>query len=411
MNRKNQKLRFCFVFILFLCVTMDLLADDWPQWRGLNRDGKSNEKGLIKSWSEEGPSILWRIPIGDGFSSISVANGKIFAMWSEGKKEYLYCLDALTGSKIWQYHLGPVFPGGHGDGPRSSPIIDEDIVYAIGGHGHFHAVNIKNGKAVWSHDLVREYGTVIPEWGYSCSPVIDKDYIFAGVGGKENHAFMAFDKNNGKVIWNSQTDPIAFSSPLIVDINRQRQIIFFSESGLHALTPGNGNLLWHYGWTGELNINIATPLFIAPDKIFISCSYEKGAALIKVNSSEKEHSTQTVWKSKVMRNHFSSSVYIDGYIYGFDNAVLKCIVAETGELKWTKRRLGKGSLIYADGKLIVLSDRGKLVLLEPNPDQYIETASFQVLKGRCWTAPSLSDGLLYLRNRNEMVCLNLKDKH
>ena len=393
--------------LLFLfCFRLLAFADDWHQWRGPERDGVSGEKGLMTSWPERGPQILWRIPIGDGFSAVSVALGNVYTMWAEGEDEVLFCLDASTGIKRWQWRVGPVFKEDHGDGARSAPTIENETVYVTGSHGHFHAVHALNGNPLWSHDLVREYGTAIPKWGYSCSPLIEGNSVILDVGGKDGHAFMAFDKNSGRVIWKSYTDTLAYSSPMAFTINGRRQIIFFNESGLHGVSPENGEVFWHYEWEGA--INIATPIFIAPDKIFISCSYGKGAALLQIKNSGGRFSAESVWTNERMRNHFNSSVLVDNYLFGFDDAVLKCIRADTGEEKWFKRRLGKGSLIYADGQFIVLSERGKLILIEANPDEYAETASFQILKGRCWTPPSFSDGRLFLRNREEIVCLNMK---
>lgn len=398
-----------YLLLLFLfCFSMETSADDWPQWRGPNRNGVSGEKGLITTWPEQGPQILWRISIGDGFSAISIAHGSVYTIWAEGEDEYLHCLDASTGNKRWQFRVGPVFREDHGDGPRSAPTIENDMVYVTGSQGHFHAVHAIKGNPLWSHDLVREYGTVIPKWGYSCSPLIEGNSVILDVGGEDGYAFMAFDKTNGRAIWNSHTDKLAYSSPMAFTINGRRQIIFFNESGLHAVSPENGEVFWHYEWEG--GINIATPIFIAPANIFISCSYGKGAVLLKITDREGRCSVDPVWTNERMRNHFNSSVLVGNYLYGFDDAVLKCIAADTGEEKWFKRRLGKGSLIYADGQFIVLSERGRLILLEANPDEYKETASFQILKGRCWTPPSFAFGRLFLRNREEIVCLSLMSR-
>ncbi len=264
-----------------------------------------------------------------------------------------------------------------------------------------------SGKTLWSRDLVKEYGTMIPRWGYSGTPIIYEDKIFVEVGGKADHAFMAFHKKNGREIWKSQTDTLAYSSPMILDIYNQKQAVFFSRRGLVSLKPDNGDKLWQYVW--DKSANIAMPVFIAPNKIFISSSYERGSAFVKINFKDKEFSSETLWKSGVMKNHINSSVLAGEHLYGFDDAVLRCVAAETGELKWSKRRLGRGSLIYADGKLIVLGEKGKLLLLEANPEKYVELAASKLLKGRCWTPPTLADGKLYLRNRSEIVCVNLKD--
>lgn len=394
----------CLLFCMFM--TVNSRADDWPQWRGTNGDGISKETGLVKSWSTQGPEILWRIPVGEGFSAMSVKNDKVYTMWTENNEEYICCVDGSNGKILWKSRVDTMFKEKHwSNGPRTTPVVDNDFVYGISASGKLCAVHVKTGKPAWSHNLVQEYGTIVPQWGYTSTPLLYKNLVIVDAGGKENYAFIAFNRHNGTIAWNAQTDTVTYSSPLAVKINNQQQLVFFNRSGLHGISPKDGKQLWHYDWRAA---NIPSPVFVAPDKIFVSCSYKKGAALVKIENNGGNNETSTIWSDDVMKNHMSSSLLVDDHIYGFDDATLKCIVATTGEQKWTKRRLGKGSFIYADGQLIVLSERGKLVLIEANPEKCVETASFQILKGRCWTPPALSNGKLYLRNKEEMVCVNMK---
>ncbi len=381
--------------------------NDWPQWRGPNRDGISTEKGILKNWPENGPDVIWRVPVGDGYSSISIANGKLFTMWDEGNSAFLVCLNASNGKEMWRYKVGRNYVDDQGGGPRACPTIDGNLIYAVGAKGNLHAVNVENGTVVWSHDLVKEYGSRIPRWGYSSSPLVEGNKLLVEVGGKAGHAFVAFNKKNGALIWASQTDKPGYSSPLAITVNGTRQILFFCAGGLFSVSPEDGKLFWQYPWTTEYDANIAIPIFIAPDKVFISTNYGVGAAVVQIEENNGKFSAETVWKHRKMKNHFNTSVLHENYIYGFDNRILKCIDAKTGEDKWKTRGFQKGSLLFVDGHLIVLGERGRLALVEANPSEYKEKASVQILNGKCWTMPTVTGGRLYLRNQKEMLCLDV----
>ena len=214
---------------------------------------------------------------------------------------------------------------------------------------------------------------------------------------------MAFQKKNGSVVWKTHTDKQGYSTPIGVTVNGVRQILVFTGTTLVSVSP-QGNVLWKYPWRTSYDANIASPIFVAPDKVFISSSYDVGAALLQIKGNE----VQEIWKSRIMKNHFNSSIVDGNNLYGFDDATLKCIDVLTGAEKWKQSGFGKGSLILADGHLIVLSERGKLALVEATPTAYKEVASFQALDGKCWTMPTLANGKLYLRNQKSLVSLDLK---
>jgi outer membrane protein assembly factor BamB len=390
---------------------------DWPQWRGPNRDGISSEKGIAKNWRENGTEILWRISAGDGYSSSAVANGNLFTMWDEGDSQFLFCLDALSGKELWRYRVGDSFPEGYGNGPRSTPIVGKANVYAISAQGLLHAVNVTNGRVLWTHDLGADYGSRLPEHGYSSSPLLDGEKLLVEVGGKEDYAFVAFNKHTGDLMWHSQTDMPAYSSPIAVTINETRQIVFLSAKGLFSLSPDDGSLFWHYDWeqrcaaTG-IPTNLNTPIFIAPDKIFISCGYGTvtGSVVVQVREVKKQFVAESLWESSKLKNLVNSSVCFQNNIYGFDMGIFKCFDALTGQERWKARGFQRGSLIAADGHLVVLGERGKLALVEATPEEFREVASVQILSGKCWTSPTLANGKLYLRNQKEMLCLDIKMK-
>ncbi len=420
MSKKSRTAKFLLICITCLSaliiVTNEILqgfnsmpaqTNDWPQWRGPNRDGISSETDILKSWPENGPNVVWRIAVGYGYSSIAISNGKLYTMWSEGDDEVLFCLIASTGKEVWRYKIGRRFRNDQGDGPRSCPTVDGQVVYAAGAYGDLHAVDVESGKRGWSRSLVMEYGSRTPRWGYSSSPLVEGDMLLVQVGGRPNFGFMAFNKKTGDVIWSSQTDRPAYSSPLAITVNGTRQVLFFSASGLHSVASENGELLWDYPWKTSYNANIAIPIFISPDKVFISTNYGVGAAVIQIKGKSGKLDVETVWRNKKMKNHFNTSVLHDNHLFGFDNAIFKCIDAATGEEKWKTRGFQKGSLLFVDGHLIVLGERGRLALVEVDPSEYKEKASAQILKGKCWTMPTLAGGKLYLRNQKEMLCLDV----
>ena len=379
---------------------------EWAQWRGPNRDGISSETGFLKSWSPEGPKVLWHIPLGDGYSGISIAQGKVYTMFAEGDDEFVICLNASDGKEIWRFRSGTKFTEQRGDGPRSMPTVHGDSVFALGAEGKLYALDAHDGTKLWSHNFVEEFDSKIPTWGFSSSPLIEGDLVLVEAGGRDERAIVAFNKKSGDVVWATHTDEVGYSSPIPIDFAGVRQIIFLTSKTLLSVAPENGQIYWKYPWPE--GINIATPIFIPDDKIFISASYDKGAVLLRMTADGDGIGIEEVWKSRVMKNHFNSSVLQGDYLYGFDNAILTCIEVDTGEEQWRHRGFGKGSLLLADGYLIILGEGGKLALVEANPTEYKEKARFQLFDDKCWTVPTLAGGKLYLRNQKEMVCLDLR---
>ena len=402
---------------LFAAAALALLAlppwadpvqgEDWPQWRGPNRDGISRETGLLSQWPEEGPPVVWRVPGGEGFSSVSVAGGRAFTMAASGEDEFALCLDAATGKQLWKRRLGEKFTEGHGNGPRSTPTVEGDRVFILGSRGMLTALNAGNGETVWASDLREVLGSGLPPWGFAASPLVEGELLIIQGGKGGFHCIAAFDKLTGAVAWTSHKDGGDYSSPIAVTARGARQVLSLTEHALVSLAPASGELNWSYPF--KENLNIATPLLVPPDQVFISAAYDKGAALVEMTGEPGSLGVEEVWFRREMKNLFSSSVLHDGHIYGFDNAILKCISAATGETRWRQRGFSNGSLILADGHLIVLGGEGELALVEAVPDSCRRKAGFQVVTGKCWTAPALADGRLLLRNQEEIVCLDLSD--
>jgi len=384
-------------------------AGEWPQFLGPRRNGISVETGLAKSWTATGPKVLWRIPLGDGYSSVAIAKGRVYTLFSKGDDELVICLDANSGKEIWRLRSDSTFKDTNGNGPRSTPAIHGDVVYALGARGKLHALNAKNGKSLWSRDLKKEFNSVGPsDGGYASSPLVEGDMLLIEAGGAGGNAFVAFNKKSGQVIWKAESDSAGFSSPVAYTINDQRQIIFFSGAGAVSVAPENGKTFWRLPWKTSYNVNAALPLFVPPDKVFISSGYDVGATLLRLKNENGNMAFEEIWKNKSMQNIFPTSILQGNYLYGFDRGTLKCMEINTAEEKWKQRGFGVGSLIYADGHLLVLSDKGKLVLIEATPNEYKEKAGAEILEGRCISVPALAAGKLYLRNTKELVCLDLR---
>ncbi|MEA2560428.1 MAG: outer membrane protein assembly factor BamB [Acidobacteriota bacterium] len=379
-------------------------AADWPQFRGPNRDGISPEPAVLKSWPANGPKVLWKVPIGEGYAQVVSSKGRLFTFSGQGSDEIAAALDAATGKQIWRVRIDSKYEDGQGNGPRSTPTVDGDLVYVLSPRGKLAALKTANGQVAWQHDLRTEYGANPPGWGISTSPLVEGNLLVVNVGGSGNKSIIAFDKTNGKPVWTSQSDGAGYSAPIAITVRGVRQVIVFTADGIVSVSPEDGRLFWRTSWKTEYDVNAATPIFFPPDKLFVSSGYGTGSALLQINRTN----VAEVWRSRGMKNQFSSSVLHNGILYGFDDSTFKAIDAATGNERWKQRGFGHGSLILAGGHLIVLSDRGKLALVEATPEEYRELGNAQVLEGKCWTSPSLADGRLYVRNEEQLIAFDWK---
>lgn len=380
-------------------------AHDWPQIRGPQRDGHSPETGIAAAWPEGGPPLAWRRPLGSGFSGVSVAGGGLFTMAAYDGKEYALRLDPATGEEVWRTAFGEVFPSEFGDGPRSTPTVDGDRVYVLSARGRLAALAADDGRPVWQVELTEAFDAEMPRFGYAASALIEGDLLLVEAGGAEGKAFAALDKTTGERRWTALDGPAAYSSPVVATFGGVRQIVFFRRSSpeIVSLLP-DGEVYWTH--TGLPTV-IAMPLVVPPDGIFVSATHDAVGFLLRVGVEDGRPRLEEAWRTQKMKNHFNTSLAVDGTIYGFDNAILKSLDATTGEPGWARRGFGKGSLIAADGHLIVLSDVGLVALVEANPEEYVEKGRFQATTGRAWTAPTLAGGRLYVRDLDEIASFDL----
>jgi outer membrane protein assembly factor BamB len=385
----------------------DWQTADWPQWRGERRDGVSDERGLLASWPEGGPKELWRRSLGEGFSAISVVDGVLYTQYVSGEDALLVALAAKDGKRLWQLRTGKRFSDSYGNGPRATPTVDAGVVFALDSGGGLVAANAKDGRELWRHDLVAKYGARPPRWGLASSPLVEGGRVIVHAGGEGGRSVLAFDRTDGRLVWSSRDEKPGYAAPIAIDAAGQRQLILFAGDRLVSLDPNSGSTLWEWTWKTDWGVNASTPIWIAPDRLFLSSGYSKGATMLRLLERDGVAAVEEIWRNREMRNKFSSSVLYDGMLFGFDDSSLKCVDPNTGETAWRQRGLGHGSLLAVDGKLLLLSDRGRLVLAAASADGYAEFGSTQLFETKTWTVPTLAGGRLYVRDEKEIVALDL----
>lgn len=399
--------------LFLLCATGVVLAQsannaNWPQWRGPNRDGISKETGLLKQWPAEGPPLAWKAAgAGRGFSSFSVANGKLITMGLRGDREFVVAFDVATGREAWATPHGNAFRNDRGDGPRGTPTVDGDRLYALGGNGDLSAFEVRTGKLLWSKNILKEFGGQQITWGISESPLVLGNKLLVNPGGP-GASIVALNKTDGSLIWKSQSDKAGYSSAIPVEVNGGTQVVFFTHQRAVGLDLKDGKLLWEYARAANNVANAATPI-ARGNRVFISSDYGTGGGVVEI---KPDGSAQEVWFTKDMRNHHSSSVLIGDHLYGFSSAILTAVKFDTGEIAWRDRSVGKGSLVYADGRLYCFSERGVIGLVEATPTGYVERGRFKIEPGELetWTHPVVAGGRLYLRDQDTIYAYDVRQK-
>jgi len=389
-------------------------TNDWPKWRGPDQNGISTETGWIGEWPADGPITVWSKKVGIGFSSMTISKGKLYTMGNSAKNpkednqmDQVFCLDPKTGGQVWK-HTYPckLTPKYYMGGPSATPTIDGGKVYTFSKEGHVFCLDAETGSVVWRKDVQKEEGLKPPKWGFAGSVLIQGDLAIINAG----PSGIALKKETGDVVWKSEGGIAGYSTPLPFKAGGNEGIAFYSAQNLLAVAPATGKVLWRQPWKTSYDVNASEPIFV-DDKVFISTGYKTGSALFTVG---KEGLTQ-IWRNKKnMSNQCNSCVYWKGYFYGFNGdvggkGVLNCVELKTGEVMWTITKLGTGSLMMADGKLIVLGEKGMLLVANASPKEFDEIGRDRIIKGLCWTVPVLSGGLIYARcAEGDLVCVNLK---
>jgi outer membrane protein assembly factor BamB len=390
----------------------------WPQWRGPHRDGRAAAGPFRTDWDNNPPKVLWSSPCGGGFSSLAVVGGRVYTQDRQDGGERVFCLDAESGKLLWEHRYAAdysVMDQGYAAGPRATPTVEGNRVYAVGAVGKFVCLEPHPGgppRVVWERDLKAEFPGSVPQWGVACSPLIEGDLVIVQPGGR-NGAVVAFDKATGEPRWTAGTNPPGYSSPVAATVGGVRVVYAFTGDALLCVRAADGTVLDSFSWPTRFSGNIATPV-VVDDYVFISSAYSMGCALLRVVPHGDRVRLERVYdlrRRPPMLSHHGTVVYRDGFVYGFsgEEGRFKCVNLRTGKAKddWEVERLDKGSVILADRHLIVLTQSGTLALVEATPEEFREVGRVpKALNGRNnWALPVLADGRLFLRDDENVLCL------
>jgi outer membrane protein assembly factor BamB len=379
----------------------------WTDFRGPDRDGQYREMEILTQWSG-GLEELWRQRVGGGYASFVIADGKAYTIEQRRDQEVVAAYEMKTGRELWTNSWEAHFqePMG-GNGPRATPTWNEGMIYAQGAEGELRCLEADTGKVLWAKNILRENQAENRNWAMAASPLVVDDMVVALPGGRSGNSVVAYDKRTGVPIWQALSDKQAYTSPMLVILGGQRQLLIVTAERVVGLTVKEGSLLWDYPWTTGYDVNAAQPLVVDPNRFYISAGYGHGAALVEVTRQDNRFTARTVWETHRMKNKFSGAVLYEGYIYGLDEAILACIEVETGELMWKGGRYGYGQLLLASGHLVIVTEKGDLVLVKATPENHQELARFSAITGKTWNNPAISGGHLLVRNTREMACFRI----
>jgi outer membrane protein assembly factor BamB len=395
-------------------------AIDWPQWRGPNQDAISSEKGLLQDWPAGGPKLIWDVTgTGNGYSTVATAGDRVFTAGEVGGQTSVICLNAKDGSQAWVEPIGKTGNVGccNAGGPRSTPTIDTTtgLVFALSQHGEVAALNLKDGKETWKKDLVREFGGMIPTWGYSTAPALSGDNVLF-TAGSEKGTVVALDKKSGKLVWqsaeltDSQAGDSYYSSPVIATIEGVKQCIQLTSKSLAGINLADGKLLWRASRPGKTAV-IPTPVVFG-NLVYVTSGYGTGCSCFELKKNGAKFEATELWNNKQMVNHHGGVIRIGPNVYGHsDSKGWTCQDIRTGNVLWQEKTFGKGSIAYADNRFILRTeDKGSLALIEASPAGYKEHGRFEQpsrSNEKAWPHPVVSNGRLYIRDEDHLLCFDL----
>jgi outer membrane protein assembly factor BamB len=406
--------RICLILVLLCVAVVDTQAQgDWLQWGGPNRDFTTTTKGLAATWPATGPEQLWSRPLGAGHSAILASGNTLYTMYSQGEQEIVIALAADTGKPIWEHKYDAPTAGldlEYGAGPHATPLVVGDLLYSVGATGKLFALNKNNGKVVWEHDLWKEYGGTRMDRGYSCSPLAYKNTIILALGG-QGQTLIAFNQKDGNVVWKNQTLDMSPSSPMLINVDGQDQLVMFLGKVVAGLEPNNGNLLWSHPHVTEWGLNITMPVWGKDNLLFISSAYSGGSRVLKLTQKDGKTTAQELWFHRRLRIHHGNAIRIGDYVYGssgdFGPAFFAAVNVKTGEMLYQDRSFPKTTFLLANGKFIMLDEDGNLALATASPEGLKVISKASIMKNLAWTVPTLVGTKLYLRDRRTIAAFDL----
>jgi outer membrane protein assembly factor BamB len=378
----------------------------WTAFRGPRGDGVYDETPIVTNWPKAGLRLVWRQPIGGGYSSFAIAEGLAFTLEQRRDEEAATAYDLETGAETWKVSWKGRFKEYYSEeGPRTTPAYSHGKVYVLGALGELRCLEAATGKAVWFRNFVTDYGARVPSYGFCASPFIlgEKLILVTGAGG--GRSVICVDKENGKPIWSALDDRMSYATSILATLADMRQLVVCGETRTMGLAIDDGKLLWDYPWRLERGPSpIAQPVVLGPNRFLLSAGYFTGCAAVEVLRTPSGFAANTLWQNKNLKNKFTSSVLYEGFVYGLDEDVLVCLDPTTGKRKWREGRYGFGQMLLAAGHLIVLCGNGDLALVKASPEQRIELARFRALNGKTWNHLAVAGGKLLARNAVEMAC-------
>ncbi len=385
--------------------------DDWPQFRGPTRLGVVSNVKIRQDWNENPPKLLWKHPVGKGWSSFAVVGNLAFTQEQRGADEVVVCYDVHTGEQVW-VHADRVRYSNTmgGDGPRATPTVFDSRLYAMGGTGILNCLDPRTGEVLWTHDVVADAGSSIAHFGMSTSPFIYDNLVVVNAGGDNNRGVIAYNRTDGEIVWAHGDRKAGYASPVLATFDGVRQLLIFGALGLAGHDAQTGEELWWFPWENETDNNCVDPIVLDDGTIFLSTGYSKGTALLDVRRTAGKWAAEPVrWKTTTrFKAKINGPVVKDGYIYGLDEGILCCFDPAGGEQKWKRGRYGYGQVLLVDDVILVSTETGEVALVEANPERYREIARFKAIEGKTWNHPALCRGLLLIRNDEEAACFDLR---
>jgi len=382
---------------------------DYPQFLGPNRDARINHPLLETNWAKNPPTKLWKQPIGAGWSSYAIVDNLAITQEQRGSNELIVAYNIHSGNVVWAHSDKSRFENALGGiGPRATPTIsDQGKVFSLGAKGILNCLDFKTGRMIWQRDIQTDNDTQGLQWGRSSSPLIVNDLVVVNPGGINNRSLVAYDQSSGKIRWTSGNYNASYVSPALMDFLEKKQIIIINQKYVTAHDPVDGTLLWQEEFSSQ-GPHCSQPVAIDNDSLFVSSGYGVGSRLFSLSvTDDGKFSSKTVWKSKGLKAKFTTVVLYKGFLYGLDDGILVCLDPTTGKRKWKKGRYGHGQLILVKNILLIISEQGRIALVEPNPTSFHEIAGFDALSGKTWNTPALSGNILLVRNHKEAAAYRL----
>ena len=392
-----------------------VFAGDWPQWGGPSRDFKVVATGLADRWGEKGPKRLWSRELGEGYSSIVARGGKLFTMYRNGDQDVIVSLHADTGKTFWQHtYDAPTYDDDQrldfGKGPNASPLLVGSRLLTVGFTSILHCVSVGSGQPIWSHDLIKKFGGKIQEFGYSASPLEYQGNVIVLVGGKQ-HGVMAFNPEDGSVVWGSDPHDISYASPIIINVDGQDQIVFMSSTEVIGLDAANGKTLWRHPCANQYKNNATDPLWGDDNLLWVATQMDGGTRVLKLSQRDGKTGVEQVWFDKKIKIFHWNAVRVGDYVYasiGNNTTLFVAVDIRTGKIAWRKRGFHKAQCVYVgNNKLIFLDESGKLVLAKVSPEGIEIVSTFELTEKVSWTVPTLVDRTLYVRDNKHIMALDL----